>query len=417
MVGALLIAGTVSLGIVGQNIGIFLVVLAFALQRPCWKWVFSLPEFWLACVVVVYVVACAWWASVVMPETASAQWEQAGRWMRLLLFLPFAYFFRRHKDALLWVSVFFVCGLVVSALSVVLDYYVYGKPWPGRFGGHIYKPIVFSFYCVIGLCMVIGQLPRIYSTVSGGWRILANGVVAILIVFLLWAIFASLSRGPFLTLIAAAVVFSVTWSRYAPSRFRLTWTRSAVFAVGFLLLSGGVFQSQFLALMNRFESDSQTYAEMLSESPSQIERIDNTSIRLNMWRFAVNEWSNSPAVGRGPGSVEFLSEKSGISHLMVHGVPFDHLHSAYFELLFCFGLIGVALAFALAAMLLLRVVQGRRSSKIDGAQFSAFLAGVVALMVYSLTDFRHLNYDWRAFWWLAAGAALSVGRLPRLSRK
>ena len=112
MVGAAVIAGTVSLGIFGQNIGISMVLLAFVLQRPCWQWVFRLPEFWLACVVVVYIVACAWWASVVLPETASAQWEQAGRWIRLLLFLPFAYFFRRSKDALLWISAFFLFGLV-----------------------------------------------------------------------------------------------------------------------------------------------------------------------------------------------------------------------------------------------------------------------------------------------------------------
>ena len=192
MVGAAVIAGTVSLGIFGQNIGISMVLLAFVLQRPCWQWVFRLPEFWLACVVVVYIVACAWWASVVLPETASAQWEQAGRWIRLLLFLPFAYFFRRSKDALLWISAFFVFGLVVSTLSVVFDYFVHGKPWPTRFGGHIDKPIVFSFYCVVGLYMVIGQLPRMHEAVSGGWRMVVNGVVAMLIVFLLWAIFSGL---------------------------------------------------------------------------------------------------------------------------------------------------------------------------------------------------------------------------------
>ena len=410
MVGAAVIAGTVSLGIFGQNIGISMVLLAFVLQRPCWQWVFRLPEFWLACVVVVYIVACAWWASVVLPETASAQWEQAGRWIRLLLFLPFAYFFRRSKDALLWISAFFVFGLVVSTLSVVFDYFVHGKPWPTRFGGHIDKPIVFSFYCVVGLYMVIGQLPRMHEAVSGGWRMVVNGVVAMLIVFLLWAIFSGLSRGVFLTLIVSAMAFSIAWIRYATSMFGLTLFRSAVVALCLLLLSGGVFQSQLAALMDRFDSDSQTYSQMLRESPAELEKIDGSSIRLNMWRFALEEWSQSPVIGRGPGSVEILAERSGIPHLMARGVPFDHLHSAYFQALFCFGLIGVALAFILSAALLLRVVQGWRSSTIDGAVFSAFLAGAVALMMYSLTDFRHLNYDWRAFWWLAAGAALSVGK-------
>jgi len=40
------------------------------------------------------------------------------------------------------------------------------------------------------------------------------------------------------------------------------------------------------------------------------------------------------------------------------------------------------------------------------------IAGSVALALYSVTDFRHLNYDLRAFWWLSAAAVLSIGSRP-----
>jgi O-antigen ligase len=116
-------------------------------------------------------------------------------------------------------------------------------------------------------------------------------------------------------------------------------------------------------------------------------------------------------LGWGPGSVEpILAASRALELNLVGGKPWDHLHSAYVSTLFAFGIVGVLLFGILFAALILPIWRRYRGGGIQRNDAIFFICGFAMIAIYSTTDFRHLNHDWRMFWLLFAGMAYGCSR-------
>lgn len=411
--GLLLMSVGVTLGPAPQNLGLALALLAFATTRDAWRWVGGLPELHLGLALAVLILAAAAYAAHTLPDTASEQWDQATSWLKLLLFIPLAWFVRSERHTALALA--FSAGVLLSAASASWEQWFLGEPWPARFGGQLGKPIVFGFYALVALLIIVGHFPAVWSRMGSVRRraaalVLAGGSAA----YLVWVLLATASRGPILTAIVSLTVLAATWARWAPRPFRLSPGRLLVAALALILLLG-VFQEPLKLVVERFRGEADSLVAAFSPEDSAEDVRDNTSIRLAQWRFAVAEWSRRPVFGAGPGSVEYLEMQDG-HHLLfdsVTGQPYDHLHSAYFQVLFAYGLAGLTLISLLMGLLARRILLAWRGGAIDGSQLSALLAGAAAIAAYSITDFRHLNHDWRAFWIVSAAVVLGLGSRKR----
>lgn len=415
LAGLLIMALGFNFGASMHSIGLGLVLLAFVIQPAAWGWMLRQPEFWLAVLIAAYVLSSAWLWSLRLPETAALQWEHAEKWLKLLLFLPLAWFLRGQRGLIFVLGLVFVLGIVLSGVAVFWNVWLNDAPWPFRFGGYQDRPIAYAFYAVIGLLILLASLPELFVRLRArhlGLRLAVYALLVAIALFLLWAILASLSRGPALTLLAAAASLMFFWP-VLRKQSRIAKPRRLALMLLLLLLSAGLlFHGLVRDLGERVVGEADTLVHVVRGAELKAQDRDNTSLRLGMWAFAYAHWQEHPWLGNGPGSLRFKALQDEAQHpLMMHapGEPFDDLHNAYMQLLFEFGLIGVLLALAMLSCLLYRIYLAWRHAQLDGLFFAAVLAGIVAMLVYSLTDFRHLNHDWRAFWLLSSAAMLALG--------
>ncbi|MEJ2426252.1 MAG: O-antigen ligase family protein [Candidatus Thiodiazotropha sp.] len=132
--------------------------------------------------------------------------------------------------------------------------------------------------------------------------------------------------------------------------------------------------------------------------------LSSSTYRLHLWQFGLEKWLQRPFTGWGPGTTHALVEADNNPGLRdERGVSFDHLHNAYLEVVFQLGLIGIVLIALVCGLMIAKLMEAYRRKRVS-LYFIAFLFGNFALIsVYSLTDFRHLHWNWRFYWLIIAG--------------
>lgn len=116
-----------------------------------------------------------------------------------------------------------------------------------------------------------------------------------------------------------------------------------------------------------------------------------------MWQYALSRWSKRPLIGWGPGSTRALLEEGNSLYLHQGPEAFDHLHNAFIQILFSFGLFGLALFFFVPAVLVVHLIRAYRSGYLPPDILVATISESLLISLYSLTDIKHLNYDSRSF--------------------
>ena len=400
-----------------RNLGLAIVVLAFLLSADGWRWARRQPLAWMCLAAVVYIALRTGLAIIQLPETAHTQLVQGYRWMTLFIWLPpVAWAASRGRSVVILAAVLAAAGLVGGTL-IALGSILIEHGAVGRFGGYMGKAIAFAFYSALVVLALLVLLPRIHRWTRGraAWiRIASIGTGTAAIVLLSWGFFASDSRGPLLT---AAVVYPVVAAyllgprllRVARGHGKLSATALvAVIAVAVLVGAMGVKHSGLQARVERASTEIGTVLrEGLDQAP-----LNNVTWRLHMWRFGLARWAQHPLVGLGPGSVTYeIRQTSDPSLRHPGGEPWDHLHSAYVMTLFTFGLVGFALFGTVGFLLYQQAARAYRDGRLPREVCALVAANLAMILVYSLTDFRQLNHDWRAYWILAAALswAVSVG--------
>ncbi len=397
------------LGAFLHNLGLGLLILAFAAQPAAWRWVLDRRETWLAIVLALHVLLVTAWAAGQWPDTSDLQWKAAGAWLKLLLFLPVAWLLVGKPERIRLSGFLFVGGVLLSGIAALGKAAYLGLPVPGRFGGLLDKPISYAFYALVSLT-VLGTHGRelLGRARRRGWPVsVATGLsLAGAATFLLWAVVASGSRGPIVALLSACVAYFVAWQRWMPAAQRFG-AREAVYAAVALALLLTFAHQETRLLAARFTEAPQL--SFLGAGPPLGPEANTVNMRYSMWQFAWQHIQERPLAGWGPGTLETIERSDGDPRLLIDGKPWDHLHNAYLQMLFNFGVVGSLLFAAIALSLLSGVWWACRAGSIDPHWLVGVSAGAVALAVYSITDFRHLNFDWRGFWTLTAGAVLALG--------
>jgi O-antigen ligase len=145
----------------------------------------------------------------------------------------------------------------------------------------------------------------------------------------------------------------------------------------------------------------------------RVEQIPMGDIRTTLALDALKIWETSPWVGTGMASFDYL-------HMRVHGPGYQtraiYTHCDYLNTLSDYGLIGLGLAllFALALFLYLRVQSGDRISEREIWFRRMGLAALVVILAHSAVDFSlHIPACAIAFFTLAGLASMRTTRDQR----
>jgi O-antigen ligase len=168
-------------------------------------------------------------------------------------------------------------------------------------------------------------------------------------------------------------------------------------------------------VLERFAEELDT-VQALATGEIAYDRDSSLSFRLHAHLFGLQAWSERPWFGWGAGTTRSLMDASGeLALRSLEGVVLKHLHNTYLEAAVQLGLGGLVLFLALH-LGLIGLVARRFLSADDASTGDSdrdclifLVAALVLLLVWDLFDYRLVRQDWRGYWTLLAGAALSFG--------
>lgn len=96
-------------------------------------------------------------------------------------------------------------------------------------------------------------------------------------------------------------------------------------------------------------------------------RTSSIGIRILSWKYAISELEKSPVVGFGPASRRIIpsSKLKEIDEKSESVDNLGHFHNSYIELLFAYGISGLAVLFTLVAYVIYGVRQARKQNIMD----------------------------------------------------
>jgi O-antigen ligase len=397
------------LSIAGANIGLGLMLIALILSTDAWR---SLPKqllVWCCLMVIAYVTLRSHYAIGQIEADPKTQINQTRDWVLLFLFFIPAWWLhqspKRIPVSLGLVLSGFTLGIISALDGVTLSQLVQG----GRSGLHfgIAKPIIFGFDCA---AMILGLLalatyqfnPQLEQTRIQ--RLVIVSVLFLAVLFFTQGLIISQSRGVWLAIFFAVPTLFLTLKLTRQSRkqpqISLLIPSIALATIFTLILA-----LNWNTIQQRITTDRQelntAVTQGLAEAP-----LSASTYRLHLWEFGLNKWLERPFTGWGPGTTYALVDAENNPAMRDYrDVSFDHLHNAYLEVVFQLGLIGIILIALVCGLMISKIMEAYGRKRIS-IYFLAFLFSNFALIaVYSLTDFRHLHWNWRFYWLEIAGVA------------
>lgn len=415
IIGLYLFALSSMASVSAANIGLGLMLLSFIVSSKAWRSMSHEPIFWLCLTLIVYISLRAIWAAQEFPSISNLPMNRAKSWILLFLFFIVGWWLAgdsRHTAIVLVLALAgFTLGILSSPDASLLLSLI---PKNVRSGMHYDKAILFGFHCAVMILGLLVFAPRWLrrNRQRAPWVPVFLAIATLVMaLFFLQGMIISQSRGVWL---AALVVIPVTaflfhrksaWQHANGKRRWLLWL--LIPAVVTLVAA-----TNWNLIWKRLSPEGQTLTIVLQQGLDKAP-LSSSSYRLSMWRFGIEKWSERPIFGWGPGSTQLLVEQEP-EKVYPHpsGEPWDHLHSVYVELLLQLGLTGAALVAAIIVLLTKGVVDAYRSNRLPRDLFYFFTACLALTAIYSLTDFRHLQWNWRFFWLLFAGIGFASQMNP-----
>jgi O-antigen ligase len=397
------------LGIAGANLGLALMLIALLLSPEAWRRMLRQPLFRLCLLVIGYIALRTVWPAA---ETAGEPQTQANRamdWAWLFLFfIPAWWLSRAPNRIVLSLSLMFsgfALGIVSSLDSAALS----GLQEGVRSGFHFGKAIIFGFDCaaaILALLVLVFYWLRPGVTVARGRQAILIGLAVLAMLFFTQGLIASQSRGVWLSILVALPVALLTL-RLGRAHGRLYSWRHLAVLTGILALTSLVLLLNWNTITQRMQYERQELGVVVSEG-LEAAPLGSSTYRLHLWKFGLEKWLEKPLLGWGPGSTHAMIEaENDITLRDQAGSSFDHLHNAYLEVLFQLGLAGIVLMTAVGALMLWMTIHAYRKQRLSIYLLAFLLSNFVLIAVYSLTDFRHMNWNWRFYWLIIAGITLA----------
>jgi O-antigen ligase len=393
------------LGIAGANLGLALMLIALLLSPEAWRRLLRQPLFRLCLLVIGYIALRTVWPAA---ETAGEPQTQANRamdWAWLFLFfIPAWWLSRAPNRIVLSLSLMFsgfALGIVSSLDSAALS----GLQEGVRSGFHFGKAIIFGFDCaaaILALLVLVFYWLRPGVTVARGRQAILIGLAVLAMLFFTQGLIASQSRGVWLSILVALPVALLTL-RLGRAHGRLYSWRHLAVLTGILALTSLVLLLNWNTITQRMQYERQELGVVLSEGLEEAP-LGSSTYRLHLWKFGLAKWLEKPVLGWGPGTtLEMIEAENDIALKNPDGNSFDHLHNAYLEVLFQLGLTGFVLTAIVCTLLVWSIIQAYRKQCLSSYLQAFLLGNFVLIAVYSLTDFRHLHWNWRFYWLIIAG--------------
>lgn len=338
------------------------------------------------------------------PSAAYGHWDDVFDWLKLGGVLPFALALNAQQQRLRQLLLLVLIGLLLNILwrlewSLLLTNPVEWVAWRDGFG---FTAIAFGLFSGSALLAIL--LLRWPQTT--GWTLLRwlAGLV------LLQGFLLTQARSAWLAFLAAlALGLALRWRASGtkiklPSRPRTVL--AALLVLGMIGFNSGLI-TQRLAL-EASSAQSLVNHSMAADDPTSI------SLRWRLQELGWSQWREHPWFGWGvsatyPMIVAYAQQRV----LIDKGTVLTHLHNSYLEIVVQFGLFGLALFLLPVVGMFAGLLAARRKGLLSEDLFVVLACVLLLTLVWCLFNFRMLNQDWRGFWTLVAGSALSFGLAAR----
>ncbi|MES9993407.1 MAG: O-antigen ligase family protein [Candidatus Thiodiazotropha sp.] len=415
LVGLYLFAFFSLLSVAGANIGLALMLIGLVLSKQAWRGLWRQSITWFCLLLITYIILRVYWSLGEITAEQETQIDQTKDWVQLFLFFIPAWWLSQGKQRITISIILMFTGLALGMVSS-LDGETLSQSLQGvRSGLHFGKPIILGFVCaaaILGLTALAiywldpeQQSDRLTTAVRLGLTLLAT-------LFFTQGVIISQSRGVWLAILIALPSLFLTM-RYAAPRRQAIKIRLRYPLIGLIAISAVIVTVNWNTISQRIASESEGWNTIVNQGLDEAP-LDASSYRLHLWQFGLRKWLERPFFGWGPGTTHALVEaENNIALQDPPGSSFDHLHNAYLEVVFQLGLLGILLIALISGVMISKLVDSYRKKRLS-IYFLAFLASnFVLIAIYSLTDFRHLHWNWRFYWLIIAGATLAFDLVSR----
>lgn len=344
-------------------------------------------------------------AGMFAPQHAGLYWVGLASWLKLLLFIPFAFFSRGDERKLDVLLLLLLCGLLLRMLfrmdwlTLLVD--------PGQIldlrPGFGLPALAFALYSGAGLIGLATVGRRLLDRRAGAptrdplpvaFWILATCVL------LLGLGLASARSGWLALVVAMPIALWVARVETSPDQGRTRpWLKVAA---GLAVVTLVMLSSQ-----RTFERAAWELAALTaSVSGGEQSPLTSDRVRLNGLRVGVEAWLQHPFFGWGANATGGILESGDPEGLRFHDSKgLEHLHNTYLEILVQFGAVGLLLVAALLLVFAHRLRRSYQAGHISSRYCGFFLGILVLILIWSLFDYRLPHRDWRVFWMIIAGSA------------
>lgn len=365
-----------------------------------------------------------WYLLAPSPDYAHAVASGGADWIKLLLFIPLAWWLadapKRIGLALSLAALGLAFGFLRKVDWAALDAAFFAQ----QFDDYL-PPLALGLYAgTAALGLIVCRTPftaRMKSRLPG-WAALT--IWATLFVLFLEILVLSFARSAWLGFAACLAIWgalaAIRALRPGGTSNRQRTLLSAVAIVVLVLVAAGLNLDN---LSQRMAAEQEVLSQLTA---GELEETNpgSIAIRVHGWLFGYELWSQRPWLGWGAGSSGYWMRASGLPQLQQHGSWLSDLHNTYFEVLFQFGLVGAALLGLFLGLLVRDAASASCRGSLDRRispcvykllGLAAFFAGL-----WMLTNDRATNHDFRFFWMLVAGSAyalhLAAGQATRRKR-
>jgi O-antigen ligase len=405
--GSYLFAGFALLGITPATGGLVLLTLAFLIGFRDWRILSRDPLAIIALTFALYVTLHSLLSYLTAPVDAQAKAAaDAGvDWVRLLLFIPFAFWAGGRPEHVRTLLLLALAGFVLGALRKVgwtqLDVHFFTK----RFEAYL-PAIAFGMFSGLGALGLIALRERFWHPGSGRtprWLRLISWLA--LLAFTLEGLVLSYSRASWVSFAAAAALLAyLEWRGHHASVRRGTRITAVLVVAAALVLPIAL---QYPHIADRLEEDGETFSKVLSGDLTEVPS-DPSGLRVHALHYALGLWTQRPWLGWGPGSSRYLLSHSGRPELMLkQSAWLHHLHNTYAEILVQLGIVGFALFAVLLWLLARAAVFACREGRMSADLCRFFTVSLLFVLIWNLGDYRLVRHDYNFFFIIFAGTVYS----------
>ncbi|NEX16253.1 MAG: hypothetical protein C1943_06400 [Halochromatium sp.] len=434
----------------GVSAGLALIwiwLLALLLIRPLPE--SQLPSHPLVWLILAFALYCL--LQALFPRGLTAEpgqrWVAAFSWAQLAVVVPIAYALRGDERLLLRLCLLVLIGLLLGTLwrldwaLLLSDADAFFASRPG-FG---FPALGYALYAGTALIGLLVLRHRCWYQPDGRRRWWALPLWLATLALLAEGVVLTQARGSWLGLILVALLGAGLWLRAQWLQQGRIPRRPLLLAASAVLLLVGLNASEIGQRLN----EEQAVAEQLLRGEVPADQITSFTLRWHAQRFGLEAWLERPWLGWGPGASGLLMtagvaattadnavgaevglpavevEAGGLSAvseelvLSARGIwhPEDgvlkHLHNSYLELLTQLGLVGFGLWMLIAILLLWAVYAAVRGKQLSQDLGLFLILALLYLALWSLFNFRMVHQDFRGYWALLAGTALSMALYRR----